>query len=118
MKIDPESRFDAEGKPIYTSQPSFNLTTFRLYKQLIRIRRQNPVLSTGEIKFLETDGKSISYIRYDKDNTILVLLNADVQPHTFHFDEGTYQCLQNPRKYSGTELELRPLTGFILKKIK
>jgi cyclomaltodextrinase / maltogenic alpha-amylase / neopullulanase len=118
MKFEPESRFDAEGKALYTNPVLSNLTTFRLYKSLIRIRKENPVLSLGDIQFLDTQGKSFSYLRFDKDNSIMVLLNADLQPYTFHFPEGTYQNLLTNKKNTGTELEIRPLTGVILKKIK
>ena len=118
LKFEPETRNDADGKAIYTNPILFNLTTFRLYKSLIQIRKDNPVLSTGEIKFLDAEGKNLSYLRYDKENTILVLLNADIQPFTYHFPEGTYQNLLTQKLTTGSELEMRPLTGAIMKKIK
>lgn len=116
MKFDIESRYDANGKPVYADTVSYDKAVFWFYKSLVHIRKENEVLNTGNIQFLESQGQAISYMRYDKENSILVLLNSGEEPFTFHFMLGTYKNLLTKKTITGGELKVAPLTGAILLK--
>jgi cyclomaltodextrinase / maltogenic alpha-amylase / neopullulanase len=116
MKFDIESRYDANGKPVYADTVAFDKAVFWFYKSLVHIRKDNEVLSTGNIQFLESQGQAISYMRYDKEHSILVLLNSGKEPFTFHFMLGTYKNLLTKKTTTDSELKVAPLTGAILLK--
>ncbi len=116
MKFEPESRFDAKGKAVYTDAVGFSQDQFDFYKKLIKIRKENPVLNSGDIRFFLTDGKMLSYKRFDKQDEIYILLNADTVEHTFTIPEGKYVNLLDNSPVSGKSILLKPLRGAILKK--
>jgi cyclomaltodextrinase len=68
----PEYAFENEsGHPLRTARKSdavtFNQELFEYYQFLVKLRRANPVLSTGEIEFHEQDNSKrlLSYRRYN-----------------------------------------------------
>lgn len=117
MKFEKESRLDDNGNSLYSTNVVFHKTLNKYYKTLIKIRKEQPVLSRGDIKFLEVEGKSISYKRFDANTEIIVLLNADVKSFVFHFKKGTYRNLVTTYLMTGDQLEVKPLTGYILLKV-
>ncbi|MBK7173357.1 MAG: alpha-amylase [Bacteroidales bacterium] len=112
-----ESRTDADGKLLYNDQVGFNKPLFEYYKSLIAIRKANPELNNGKIRFLETQGKAIAYKRYNSKDEIVVLLNAGSNAYTFHLAKGQYRNLLNGEIISNTAIVADALSGFILKKI-
>lgn len=48
---------------------------FHFYKELIRIRKDNPVLSYGKIRFLPANKNVLAYYRYDNNDSFLVVVN-------------------------------------------
>jgi cyclomaltodextrinase / maltogenic alpha-amylase / neopullulanase len=118
FRFEPESRFDKNGNAIYTDPVRFNQSHFNFYKKLIRIRKENPVLSNGEIEFLQTEGKTVSYKRFDSKSEIFVLLNAGSESHSFTLPPGSYQNLSDNKIVPGKSRIVRPLSGMVLKKLK
>ncbi len=117
--FDPETRNNFQPGEKSYDPTGFNQDQFDWYKKLIHIRKANPVLSSGNIKFLVTEGKRIAYKRFDADNEILVVFNLENSKQTFQFEKGSNYAdlLTNETKKGGT-ITLAPLTGAILKKIK
>lgn len=117
LKFDPEIRYDEQGNMVYQNPVIFNRTLLNYYKKLINIRKSNPVLMHGDIRFIEMNDKAISYSRYNEQDEIIVLLNAGLNPYTFRFKEGLYLDLLSKQKIKMSEMEIKPLNGAILKKV-
>jgi cyclomaltodextrinase / maltogenic alpha-amylase / neopullulanase len=117
FKFDQETRNNFQpGKKSY-DPVGFNEQYFELYKKLASIRNSNPVLSHGKIKFLLTDGKKLSYSRYDNKNEIVVLFNVTNEKQKFSLpSDGKYLDLLTGKTISGGEIDLDTLTSAILKK--
>ena len=116
--FDPEYRNNIRpGKKEY-DQPGFNHELFTFYKKLISIRKENKVLSDGEIRFITVKGKKLQYERYDKDGLIIVLFNLNKAPGTFQLPkEGNYIDLMDNSTVTGGSVTLQPLEGKILKMV-
>jgi glycosidase len=54
------------------------------YKTLLTARKQYPVLQTGEIFNLPTEGGVIAYLKQDQINTALIILNVSENRHHVH----------------------------------
>jgi glycosidase len=119
FKFEPETRNNYQPG-IKTFDPvGFNPEHFNFYKALIQIRKENPVLCSGALEFLKTEGKSLSYKRYNNTDEILVLLNADTQKKDFELPANAeYINLFDRSKVTGSIIGLNPLTGAILKRIR
>lgn len=48
---------------------------FNFYKELIKIRKDNPVLSYGKIRFLPSNRNVLAYYRFDDNDSFLVVVN-------------------------------------------
>jgi len=117
MKFDPETRNNIQPGPKSYDKVEFNQSQFDLYKKLIRIRKNNPVLSTGDIKFIITDGKKLAYRRFDAHNEIIVLFNLETSAQTFTLPQkATYTDLLTNKKFTGDKITLQTLTSVLLKK--
>ena len=113
----PETRNNFQpGKKEY-DPVGFNQEQFDFYKKLIAIRRDNPVLSTGDFEFVLAEGNRLEYKRWDKDNEIFVLFNLEDGKREFCLPEGTYTNLLNDYKVTGSSLSLEALSAVVLKKI-
>jgi cyclomaltodextrinase len=100
----------------------------RFYKSLIRLRKGNPVLSTGDINFLVADDKAmvLAYSRSDiKDEIIAVFNRSDLEQivligrnqsnsYIEIFPAGGNIFKKGP---SGIEIRLKPLTAVLLKRL-
>jgi len=112
-----ETRTNIQAGPKKYDPVRFNKTQFLFYKKLIRIRKENPVLSTGDIKFIKAEGKVLAYKRYDANSEIIVLFNLDNKTHRFQIPEtGTYINLINGQSVNSQMLNLEPLSALILKR--
>ena len=117
--FEPETRNNFQpGKKSY-DPIGFNQEQFDWYRKLIRIRKENPVLQTGDIAFLKTEGKKLAYKRFDADNEIIVIFNLepteqnfDLPGHTEYIDLLTNNIVKNQ------PLAVGPLTAAVLKKVK
>jgi glycosidase len=57
-------------------------------KEFSRIRRENPVLVSGDVRMLPGDRNVLAYERTDSSSKILVAMNNDTEPKTFRADNG------------------------------
>ena len=96
---------------------SFNQQQFNWYKKLIAIRKANPVLSTGKLDFIITEGKKLGYKRYDDNNEIIVLFNLENEKAIFNLPSANYIDLLSNKNFSGKNILLNTLSAVVLKKI-
>jgi len=118
--------FDFEPEYVNNFQPGekqfeevgFNKAWFNFYKQIIKIRKENPVLSHGELGFLVANEKHFSYKRFDENDEIIVLFNLDKEPFSFKLPaKATYQDLMSQKTFTGNHIEIQALDGKILKRV-
>ncbi|MDP1621707.1 MAG: alpha-amylase family glycosyl hydrolase [Bacteroidales bacterium] len=104
------------GEKLY-DPVGFDQQQFDLYKKLIRIRKENPVLIYGDIAFMVAEGKKLVYKRYYVGSEIMVMFNLEPIQHTFNLPEnGGYTDLLTNKRIKGTTISLAPLTCAVLKK--
>jgi glycosidase len=97
---------------------AFNQQQFDWYKKLIAIRKNNPVLSTGKLDFIITEGKKLGYKRYDDNNELIVLFNLENKKATFTLPSSSYIDLLSNKIFTGKSILLNTLSAVVLKKIK
>lgn len=118
--FEPESRNNIQpGKKVY-DKVGFNQQQFEFYKKLISLRKNNPVLSTGEIEFIKADSKILAYKRFDVSNEIIVLFNLEANKRDFELQEkGTYvNLLTNTLLNDINSISLNTLAAVVLKRVK
>jgi len=120
-----EFRFDRETRTNFqpgekTYDPvGFNSEQFDWYQKLIKIRKDNPVLTHGKIAFLTAEGKRLAYIRSDAKTEIVVAFNLENTVQNFDLGStASYINLLTNKSFKGNRITLQPLTGIILKKVK
>ena len=112
----------ADGSRRQTPDPvSIDRELLHHYRQLIRIRKQNPALLLGSFKTLVTEGQLYGFERrHPGAPTVTVLLNNGTTASTVSIERppGSYRCQLHQRLYSCAEgqleVELQPLEGAIL----
>jgi glycosidase len=115
MKFKSENRNNIQAlKPEY-DKVGFNETTFQFYKKLIKMRKENPELVDGELKFIITDGKKLAYERSLNGNKILVLFNASDSPQQFNIPTGKYSDLITGKTIIASVLKLSAIQAVVLK---
>jgi len=108
---------DAKRRKTISNPVTFNQEHFDFYKKIIHIRKDNPVLSTGSLDFLQTEGKLLVYKREDGKSQIIVAFNLDQQKKEINLPEaGNYTNLLDNSKISGKSIALNPMDAVILKK--
>jgi glycosidase len=116
MKFEAEKRYAAPGDPVKrrNDKVSFDHTQFDLYKQLIALRKQHPVLSEGQFEFVLAQGKVLGYKRFNQQEQILVFFNLEEKTVDYQLPVGTYVNLLTG-KLQQSKLQLKPESGVILK---
>lgn len=77
FEFDPEYRNNFQpGNKTY-DKVGFNEDHFAFYKKIIKIRKENPVLTDGNIEFFIAEGKKLCYKRNDGKDEIIVMFNMD-----------------------------------------
>lgn len=121
----PEYTFEAETRnnvqpgPATYDKVGFNRKHFNFYKKLIGIRKNNPVLSDGDLSFLKTDGKVFGYKRFDKQHEIVVLFNLEAGKRTFEMpSDSPYTDLLTGKTVRGKNITLKTMEAAVLKKIR
>jgi glycosidase len=122
--------FDREYRHNY-NQPGagldpvgFDAAHFAWYQKLIRIRRENPVLAVGDLRFLTASGKQLAYLRSDAADQIVVLFNLGAKRARFDLplEGGTWtdlltgKTMQAASKGKPTKIYAGPMRSYILKK--
>lgn len=117
----PEYDFDDEyrnnfqdGEKTY-DKVGYNKEHHDFYKKIIKIRRDNPVLATGDIEFLQAEGNKLMYKRFDDDDEIIVIFNLEDDSQVFDLPTRNYENLMDNTTVVGT-LTVDPLSGVILKR--
>lgn len=80
------------------NQVRFNTDLFNYYQKLIRIRKENPVLMTGDIEFIKVDDDNgiLAYKRTDGTYEVTVVLNTSSESKKVLLDaQGTTDVLNN-----------------------
>jgi glycosidase len=114
----PETRNPFTKDSIDKDPVAFNQELFDFYKKMIRIRHENPVLSSGKIRFIKSEGKALGYHRYDGHQQIVVLFNLEPKKISFDLPEkGNYQNLLDDQKIGGAAITLDPMSAVVLKKL-
>ncbi len=118
FKFDPETRNNIQPGTKTYDEVSFNQAQFDFYKKLINIRKSNPVLSTGDIKFLITDGKKLAYSRSDSKDEIIVLFNLEPTQQNFKLpSKSNWIDLITNKKMKGNSIKLENIVGSCVEKI-
>jgi glycosidase len=117
--FEPETRTNFQPGEKSYDQVGFNQEQFDWYRKLIRIRKENPVLSDGKIAFLTTEGKKLAYKRFEAGNEIVVCFNLEPVKQSFNLTAGgDYTDLLTNKAIKGKSVTLEPLTAVVLNKIK
>lgn len=118
FSFSPETRNAIPDAKKEYDKVGFNTKQFNLYKKLIAIRKANPVLSTGDIHFLDANNKILSYKRYDSKDEIVVSFNLTAETIYLTLSEnGKYINLLNHKSFKSKRIMIKPLEAVILKKI-
>ena len=118
IKFDPETRTNIQPGPKTYDQVSFNQSQFDLYKKLIGIRKNNPVLSTGDITFLAAEGKKLAYKRSDSKDEIIVIFNLETTSQGFALPpKSNWIDLLTNKKITGNSIVLKTISAAVLKKV-
>lgn len=87
------------------------------YKTLIRLRKQEKLISEGKIRFLyPQNAELLAYLRYDESGELLVLCNLTGHTIAKSLPEGWAEAEQLLGNYEGMSHELRPYECIVLKK--
>lgn len=119
LKFDPETRTNIKGGAKQYDSVGFNREVFNYYKKLIKIRKDNPVLSDGKFEFLRSEGKILIYKRYNQNDVIYTMFNLNKDKSIqYSIEEGSYIDLLSGKKFDGINIEVVPFSSLILKKAK
>ncbi len=116
----PELAFRPETKPFpQPGQPNaepvgFDKDHHAYYRQLIRLRHEQPVLSTGSITFLPGPAAhTLAYERRDGPVRVRVFFNMEATPQTFALPAGNWRDLLTGKPVAAKAV-LAPLSGVAL----
>ncbi len=127
----PEFDFEDEvahpfGQKRTADKVEFDSDLFKYYQKLIRIRKENPVLSRGEIKFhnLDDNDKVLAYSRFDDNTEVITIINPSDRPVPVQLNvkySKSYSNLLNGNQINTADkklnMEILPRTPMILKSI-
>ncbi len=113
MEFNPENQNNIKkGKPNY-APVGFNSQWHNYYQQLCHLRNSHSALMDGDIEFIGAKGQLLSYLRYNKDERILVVFNVSHKATDYALPSGSYTNLISNENVSDT-LHLEPLSGKVL----
>jgi glycosidase len=72
------------GKKRNASVVKFDEDLFQWYKKLISVRKENHVLSVGDIEFIPSDSNTLIYKRFLDSDTIYVIINNADSPKSIN----------------------------------
>jgi glycosidase len=124
---DERANYDpGKKRPVDIVKPDKEL--FSYYQKLTKLRRENSVLSTGDLNFTVADDQKmvLSYSRSNENEEIVVVFNRSDNEQSvfisvqkngsykelFPSEENTYKTVD-----SGLEIKLQPLTAIVLKRL-
>ena len=96
----------------------FNTDLHQYYKQMTKLRNNNPVLSTGKLEFVKAEGKLLAYTRTSDDAQVLVVLNAGDEAVKYHLPQGKqYKDLLTGKVMDNEGVVLKSVSGLVLKEM-
>ena len=120
---------DETTHPLHQSRPrdkvAFNDDVFHYYQKLIAIRKNNPVLALGEIKFLQMDAEKniLAYSRFDENDEIIAVFNNSNHPQRFMLKDlqgNIWQDLLSGEKFDFkkklNQITLQPRKAYLFKR--
>lgn len=114
MNFEPETRSNIQAGEKITETVGFDQRTFNYYKQLIKIRKENPVLFQADIEFLVAEEKKLAYKRGNQDTEILVAFNLGNENFWLKLRENaSYKDLLYGSIHSDS-VQIQPLSAAIL----
>ncbi|TGE29043.1 glycoside hydrolase family 13 protein [Hymenobacter metallicola] len=118
LKFEPETRTNFQPVPPSFDPVGYNAAHHAYYQQLAHLRRDNPVLQTGELTFLPTKGRTLAYVRTNPTDRIVVLFNMEATKQEFTLPEkGKWLNLLTGKPVVASTTTLPTLTGMVLKKV-
>lgn len=116
--FEPETKNNIQPGTKTYDKVGFNQQQFDFYKKLIALRKNNLVLSYGDIEFIKAEGKMLAYKRYDARNEIIVLFNLDGKSRNFSLaDKGTFTNLLTGKTMRNVDhIKLAGLEAAVLKR--
>jgi len=115
LMFDRETRTNIQPGEKTFDEVVFNKAHFEFVKQLIGLRKSNPVLVDGKIEFLQTENLLLGYRRYDEQNQVLVFLNAATDSASVTVPDGKWISLLDGNYIDGCKLTLPGLSALVLK---
>lgn len=118
LQFEPEQRYAAPGDPVRSryDKVKFDNRHFAYYQQLIAIRKQHPVLSSGPVEFVVAEGKVLGYKRFNQEEELWVFFNLEEKAFDYQLPEGNYIDLLSGKRQK-SKLRLMPENGVILKRL-
>lgn len=114
-----ETRNNYQHGEKHYDKVAFNEQQFNWYKKLIAIRKANPVLSTGDIEFIISEGKKLGYKRSNDKEEIIILFNLEKTKQEFILPaKAIYKDLISLKILTTEKVLLNPLEAVVLKKVK
>ena len=115
----------SKSRPVDVVRPDNELLAF--YKKLIRIRKDNPVLSDGDLEFIAADDQKmiLAYTRKKGEDEIIAVFNRSDKEQTMTIPVITSKRFtdllsESQESYKpsikGLELKIEPMTAMLLKK--
>lgn len=116
--FEPETKDNYRNKLNEFDAVAFNQQQFDFYKELIAIRKANPVLVSGELEFIKAEGKLLGYRRFLGKDEIVVLFNVGNAKALFSLTPGnSYRYLWGGKGTCKKSVSVNTLQSVILKKI-
>lgn len=116
LNFEPETRNNIQKGPKVVDPAGFDREHFEYYKQLVRLRRENPALQHGNIEFLQATGKILLYRRATREQEVYVLFNLSDRMQHFRLPKkGNYRDLLMDAAV-GQEIDLVPMSGMVVER--
>jgi glycosidase len=115
----PETRRNFQPGPSDKDSVAFNQALFEFYQKLIKIRKENTVLSQGNIEFINYDNNSLAYKRFNEKDVIMVAFNMGNSEAEYKLESnGKWLDLLTGTEYTSGNIKLQPLQAVILKSVR
>lgn len=112
-----ETRTNIQPGPKSFDNVEFNSEMLAYYKKLIKIRKENQVLSDGKLEFVQSKGKILIYKRFNNTDLVYALFNTGDASVKVNLDEKSkFTNLLDGLSYPSEEIELGPMSALILKR--
>jgi cyclomaltodextrinase / maltogenic alpha-amylase / neopullulanase len=119
FKFEDETRNNFQPGEKSYDKVGFNQDHFNWYRKLIRIRKENPVLSTGIFRLITSGDKHLAYRRSEGDNEVIVIFNLEKDKMDFNIMlNGKFIDLLSGKSYKGPWIKTGSLSAVVLKKVK